>query len=200
MIPLDERDLGLAGKLELELDAVLAFVVNGYQDWRQRGLDDPEQVVQATQEYREESDALGRFIEQRCLAGHGSCASAELFAAWSKWCAREGIEPGTATAFATLLQNKGFDNYTSNGRRRWRSLSLNDEDPRGEGWPEVEGREGLSVNAHPREVVKQETLTNPLLGSDAGQPEPGEPWPDDSIGADANEPGDEITDDDEWPF
>jgi putative DNA primase/helicase len=130
VIPPDQRDLSLADKLELELDAVLAFVVNGYQDWRERGLDDPEEVVQATQAYRAESDALGRFIDQRCAAGHGSCGSTDLFAAWSKWCAREGIEPGTATAFAALLQSKGFDNYTSGGRRRWRSLTLIDEDPR----------------------------------------------------------------------
>jgi putative DNA primase/helicase len=130
VIPPDQRDLSLADKLELELDAVLAFVVNGYQDWRERGLDDPEEVVQATQAYRAESDALGRFIDQRCAAGHGSCGSTDLFAAWSKWCAREGIEPGTATAFAALLQSKGFDNYTSSGRRRWRSLTLIDEDPR----------------------------------------------------------------------
>jgi putative DNA primase/helicase len=129
VIPLEERDLGLADKLELELDAVLAFVVKGYQDWRERGLDDPEQVTQATQAYRQESDALGRFIEQRCVPGHGSCGSAELFAAWSKWCAREGTEPGTATAFAALLQNKGFDNYTYSGRRRWRSITLIEEDP-----------------------------------------------------------------------
>lgn len=132
VIPPAERDLGLADKLEL--DAVLAFVVQGYRAWRARGLDDPEEVVQATQAYRKESDALGRFIEQRCIPGHGSCGSTELFGAYSKWCAREGVEPGTATAFATLLQNKGFDNYLSNGRRRWRSLTLIEEDPRdGEG-------------------------------------------------------------------
>jgi putative DNA primase/helicase len=129
VIPLDERDLTLADKLELELDAVLAFVVAGYREWRERGLDDPEEVVQATQAYREESDALGRFIEQRCVPGHGSCGSTELFAAWSKWCAREGIEPGTATAFATLMQNKGFDNYTYSGRRRWRGIGLTEEAP-----------------------------------------------------------------------
>ncbi len=84
----------------------------------------------ATAAYRAESDALGRFLDQRCLAGHGSCGSSELFTAWSKWCSDEGEEPGTATSFATMLQNKGFDNYTSNGRRRWRSLGLAAEDGR----------------------------------------------------------------------
>ena len=43
---------------------------------------------------------------------------------------QEGEEPGTATAFAAMLQNKGFENYTLSGRRRWRSLGLQEEDPR----------------------------------------------------------------------
>lgn len=128
VIPAGERDLGLADKLALELDGVLAFLVAGYQEWRSRGLDDPDEVMAATEAYRAESDALGRFLDQRCLPGHGSSGSTELFSAWSKWCADEGEDPGSATAFATMLQNKGFDNYTSNGRRRWRSLGLAKED------------------------------------------------------------------------
>ena len=130
VIPVEERDLGLADKLAAELDAVLAFLVAGYQAWRASGLDDPEEVLAATTAYRAESDALSRFIDQRCMAGHGSCGSSELFAAWCRWCSQEGEEPGTQTAFATLLQNKGFENYTAHGRRRWRSLGLQDEDPR----------------------------------------------------------------------
>jgi putative DNA primase/helicase len=130
VIPAEERDLGLADKLAAELDAVLAFLVAGYQAWRISGLDDPAEVMAATEAYRAESDALSRFIEQRCMAGHGTCGSSELFAAWSKWCSEEGEEAGTATAFAAMLHNKGFENYTSNGRRRWRSLGLQPEDPR----------------------------------------------------------------------
>lgn len=133
VIPPDERDLALPGKLAAELGAVLAFLVRGYQDWRERGLDDPKEVLAATEAYRAESDALGRFIDQRCLPGHGDVGSTELFTAWQQWCKREGEEPGTATAFATLLQNRGFDNYTSHGRRRWRRISLMEEDPRDEG-------------------------------------------------------------------
>jgi len=130
VIPVSERDLGLADKLALELDAVLGFLVTGYQEWRARGLDDPAEVTAATEAYRAESDALGRFLDQRCLVGHGTVSSSELFGAWQKWCADEGEDAGNATAFATTLQNKGFDNYTSNGRRRWRGLGLATEDER----------------------------------------------------------------------
>jgi putative DNA primase/helicase len=130
VIPKDERDEELGDKLLLELDAVLTFLVAGYRDWHEHGMADPAAVTDATSSYRAESDALGRFLDQRCLAGHGTVSSSELFAAWSKWCAGEGEEPGSQTAFATALQNKGFDNYTAAGRRRWRGLGLAADDER----------------------------------------------------------------------
>ena len=40
------------------------------------------------------------------------------------WCAAEGEEAGNQTAFAVRLQNKGMDNNTSGGRRRWRGVAL----------------------------------------------------------------------------
>lgn len=126
VIPAAERDEDLGDRLVLEADAVLAWLVAGYRDWRGQGLADPEQVTTATDAYRAESDALGRFLEQRCMP-HGSVGSTELFQAWTAWCAAEGEEPGTQTAFSTALTNKGFDNYTSAGRRRWRSLGLTDD-------------------------------------------------------------------------
>ena len=129
VIPEEERDEELPDRLALELDAVLAWLIRGYQDWHEHGLADPERVTKATADYRDESDALGRFIDQRCMLGHGTVGSSELFAAWSKWCAEEGEEPGTQTAFAAALQNRGLDNYTQNGRRRWRGISLADAAP-----------------------------------------------------------------------
>jgi putative DNA primase/helicase len=131
VIPAAERDELLGDRLKLELGAVLAYLVDGYRQWKERGLADPEKVTRATEAYRAESDALKRFIADQCLTGpHFTVGSSDLFAAWGKWCAAEGEDQGTATAFATMLQNKGFDNYTSAGRRRWRGLGLQGEDPR----------------------------------------------------------------------
>jgi putative DNA primase/helicase len=123
VIPAPERDEGLGDRLALEADAVLAWLAAGYRDWRAQGLNDPEQVVKATDAYRAESDALGRFLDQRCMR-HGSAGSSELFAAYCAWCKGEGEEPGTQTAFSTSLENKGFDKYQVHGRMRWRGLGL----------------------------------------------------------------------------
>jgi len=128
VIPESERDEDLGAKLAAELDAVLAWLAAGYRDWAKRGLADPERVTAATDAYRRDSDALRRFIEQRCLTGaHFHVGSSELYTAWSKWCADEGEEPGTQTAFATAVQNKGLDKAKdSAGRMRWRGIGLAD--------------------------------------------------------------------------
>jgi len=125
VIPPEQRDETLGDRLALEVEFVLAWLVEGYRHWQQIGLADPETVIAATRAYRDESDALGRFLAQRCMTGHGTVGSMDLFAAWSDFCKIEGADPGTQTAFAASLQERGFDKFKdSAGRMRWRRLGL----------------------------------------------------------------------------
>jgi putative DNA primase/helicase len=123
VIPPPERDLELGDKLALEADAVLAWLVDGYRDWREHGMSDPDRVSVATIAWRDESDVLRRFLEERCMR-HGSVRSSDLFAAWSKWCAAEGEHAGTQTAFSTALTNAGFDKKATNTGKFWTGLGL----------------------------------------------------------------------------
>jgi putative DNA primase/helicase len=125
VIPAAERDEQLGGRLAGELDAVLAWLVAGYQDWRAGGLREPQRVTAATTAYRDESDALGRFLTQRCLTGpHFATRSSDLFTAWSKWCADEGEDPGSQTAFSLALTNRGFDKKATAAGNVWKSLGI----------------------------------------------------------------------------
>lgn len=125
VIPVDKRDEELPDRLALEFDAILGWLIGGYQAWRRDGLDEPKAVTTATASYREESDALGRFIGERCLEGpHRWVRSSELFAAWSAWCAREGEETGTNKAFTTALQNRGHDTERTNRGAVFKRLGL----------------------------------------------------------------------------
>jgi putative DNA primase/helicase len=139
VIPEAERDRELGDKLEHEIDAVLAWLVAGYQDWKLHGLGEPDAVAQATASYRGESDALGRFLADRCMA-HGEVRSSDLYEAWRKWCASEGEEPGSNKAFTVDLERKGFDKHKTNSGAFWRGLSLTTSDgfepqsSRSEGW------------------------------------------------------------------
>jgi putative DNA primase/helicase len=129
VIPSPEQDEQLGDRLALELAGVLAWLVAGYQEWHQHGLAPPEQVTETTRAYRAASDALARFIEQRCLTGpHFHVRSAELFAAWVKWCAAEGEDAGTQTAFSTALVNRGFDKRPTSIGKVWGGLGLAADD------------------------------------------------------------------------
>lgn len=132
VIPAAERDEALGDQIAAELSAVLAWLVTGYQAWRKLGgLADPQAVTEATLAYRAESDALGRFIDDRCLTSGPSMrvTSSELFAAWSGWCKAEGAEPGTQTMFSTNLQNRGYDKIKDgHGRMAWKGLGLQADD------------------------------------------------------------------------
>jgi putative DNA primase/helicase len=129
-IPAAEQDEELGSKLVAEATAVLAWLMAGYQDWHEHGLDDPEQATMATNAYRAEFDALARFIDQQCLTGpHFNVGSAELFRAWSAWCSAEGEDADTQKAFSTALTNRGFDKFKDGaGRMRWRGLGLTASD------------------------------------------------------------------------
>jgi len=126
VVPVAERDEQLGDRLRLVADAVLAWLVAGYREWREHGLDEPAAVTSATDVFRGESDALARFIEDRCLIATGFHArSSELYVAWSKWCADEGEEAGTNKAFTTALTNRGFDPPMRNNRGAiWRGIGL----------------------------------------------------------------------------
>lgn len=127
VIPPDDRDEELTAKLDAELDSILAWLVAGHADWRANGLADPEQVVTATSSFRAGCDDLGRFIEQGCMTGLGMRAkSSELFAAWAKWCAQEGVESGTQTAFSLALTERGFDKKQTEVGKVWRGIGLAD--------------------------------------------------------------------------
>lgn len=126
VIPPEERDEHLGDKLAVELDYVLTWLVRGCLDWRQHGLNDPEPVAKATSAYRAESDALGRFLSDHTM-NHGQVRSSDLFKAWEKWCADEGEDAGSQTAFSNALTDRGYDKKHTEAGKFWQGLGLVNE-------------------------------------------------------------------------
>ena len=124
VIPPEERDEELGAKLAAEADAVLAWLAEGYRGWRNDGFGEPQQVLDATSAYRAESDALGRFLDEKCQRSpQYAVGSTQLFTAFEEWCRVQREDPGTPTAFGNALKAKGFESYRSNGIR-WRGIGL----------------------------------------------------------------------------
>lgn len=134
VIPAAERDHDLGERLRLELAGVLAWLVAGYTDWRGNGLADPEQVTGATAGWRDESDALGTFLEGCLLGARYSAPSAQLYAAWCSWCDHEGESPGTQKSFSTALQSKGYDNRRTRTGAIWAGIGLPTPESQNDDW------------------------------------------------------------------
>ncbi len=112
-------------QLALELPAVLAWMIGGYRDWHHNGLDEPEVVVNATDAYRASSDALGRFLEERCILSRAARVKArELFSVWQAWCHVNGEDAGTEKAFAEAMTLRGYEKKKSNGTMKYVGLCM----------------------------------------------------------------------------
>ncbi|MGA8552885.1 MAG: phage/plasmid primase, P4 family [Candidatus Acidiferrales bacterium] len=87
----NNRDRELLQKLKAELPGILAWAVRGCLDWQRNGLGKPKTMVEATLEYRQESDQIRRFISERCLVDKKySVAGKQLYDAYVQFCQQQG--------------------------------------------------------------------------------------------------------------
>jgi putative DNA primase/helicase len=126
VIGADEEDHGLDAKLAAEADGILRWLLDGHKEWLGLGLADPARVRAATDTYRDDEDAVGRFLDDNVTVAPAlSIQSSVLFAKWQDWCKQEGIEPGSNKAFTDRLVNRGFKPpQKSNGLMVWRGVGL----------------------------------------------------------------------------
>jgi putative DNA primase/helicase len=125
-IPAAERDRELLEKMRGELPGILAWIVCGCRRWLAEGLERPPEVQAATDQYRQESDPLNEFLEERCLVDDGAWVlSADLWSAYLKWVEQAG-EKFTVSRqrFAEHLEARGFKNIRDRKARKWRGLNI----------------------------------------------------------------------------
>jgi putative DNA primase/helicase len=129
-IPEEERDSNLAAKLLDELPGVLNWAIHGCKEWQKQGLSTPEAVREATEEYRQEQDLIGRFMEDRCvLAAQAFVNSGVLFKGYTAWCEENGARPMTTQAFGRRMTEKGFvAGRGTDGKRIWKGTRLRGAD------------------------------------------------------------------------
>jgi len=66
VIPPEKQDKKLLDKLRGEWSGILQWLVQGCLAWQRQGLNPPEEVLTATEDYRREQDPLAEFLAERC--------------------------------------------------------------------------------------------------------------------------------------
>src|SRR5262249_9456043 len=121
-IPEQEKDKDLGEKLKAERPGILAWAVRGCLDWQRDGLDEPEEVREATAAYRAEQDHVQNFLDECCVRSpHAKVKALALHEAFRR---RSGEKDFDTKVFAALLRDKGFEDRRSNTGVFWHGIGL----------------------------------------------------------------------------
>lgn len=123
-IPEDERDPRLQEKLMAELPGILAWAVRGCLEWQRDGLNPPQKVLAAVNEYRHDEDIFKQWIDECCLTGPEyqatPAALLESFIDFSKW------RNTTPHKLGRMLKEAGFEQHRTFSGRFWVGIGLLD--------------------------------------------------------------------------
>ena len=103
-----ERDAGLKAELGTpeSLSGILNWCLKGLQMLNETGLIVPGAVKEATDEYRQQSDKIGRFLaEEMEFNSSAETPTKDVYDIYRQWCASNGHHPESLTNFGSMLRN-----------------------------------------------------------------------------------------------
>lgn len=166
VVPPEERDPKLGRKLKKAADAILAWALQGLQDYVHNGIVVPERVAEATDEYKADQDTVTNFIQERCEDGcsdKDSDGTKTLHADYQKYCRANGVMREHILGerdFGRRLDALGYKPKASGGRRFRQGLRLlpDDDEARAE-----------QIASESRERVAQRYPMNSPTDAEAAQ-------------------------------
>lgn len=118
-------DKTLGDRLKAEYPAILGWAIRGALEWKHRGLDAPAIVKEATEEYLEGEDAVGRWLSERAIPQEGAITSAvKLFENWREWCGINGEHAGSQKKLGQAIGRRYRRAKDGNGSIAYEGLTL----------------------------------------------------------------------------
>jgi putative DNA primase/helicase len=104
------KDTKLLDKIKaVELPGIFRRLIDGLCDYLESGFVEPASVTIATDDYRDKSDPLARFLRLCTEADSAErVKSSELHDVYKAWCQAAGVKEWTPNGFAEAMMDKGF--------------------------------------------------------------------------------------------
>jgi putative DNA primase/helicase len=142
-IPKAEQDKTLKSKMFAELAGILGWAVEGCLKWQREGLTAPAAVMNATSSYREESDHITTFVEDRLVFGDESkVVKAELYEAYTLWCKQNREAPMSRNELQKRLLARDDVTESRKGQRMLLGIGLRSGGPTSNGASEQKRTHG----------------------------------------------------------
>lgn len=129
-----DRDQTLPERLKAESGGILQWAIEGCMAWQRDGLRPPAAVVAATDEYLEQQDVLGAWIEECCDVGANySARRGDLYRSFKAWAERSGEYVLPQKRWVAAIETRGIKTRTLKGVQRCDGLAVKTEQSQG-GW------------------------------------------------------------------
>lgn len=116
-------------ELAEERSGILAWAVEGCLDWKINGLGIPSEIARATDEFRQDSDTVQLFLDERTIQKEGAdIGSNNLFLAYAGWCDQNRVEVLSQTKFSLRLKAKGLPKKRTGHGNVFQGLEFMHED------------------------------------------------------------------------
>lgn len=124
-IPREERDPNFRARLKPEWPGILAWLVAGCRQWQAQGLAAPDVVVNATNAYLDEEDAVKLWLEENCFReAQRWITVAWLFSSWKYYAEAAGEHAGSTKRFSQRLESLGFKRGVYRNKRVFFGIGL----------------------------------------------------------------------------
>tara|TARA_B100002003_G_scaffold193510_1_gene183021 strand:- start:3745 stop:6135 length:2391 start_codon:yes stop_codon:yes gene_type:complete len=126
-IPAEERDPELPEKLKAEWPAILRWAIDGALMWQRDGLQVPDAVKGASEDYLADEDTVGAFLDEHVgFVPDARETTADVYQRFRHWQIQSGVSnPWTQTAVTRALKERGIQTAKlTGGARGFRGIQL----------------------------------------------------------------------------
>lgn len=108
-VPEQEVDRTLPDKFRAEADAILTWLIQGYDMYRAHGFIVPQAIIDATAGYFTEQDIFKTFVDEHYVVDeHGKIYAQTVYNDYRNWCEMNGEKYVSQTVFGKELQRLGI--------------------------------------------------------------------------------------------
>lgn len=125
----EDRNLGEKMARE-EPEVILNWVLEGLKQYRERGLDAPEQITQWRDDYRDDVDTVRQFLNEAPDEGRIETAEQstvtvrQLHLAYTAWCSDNQIPPLGMRKFNERMESAGFEKHRTAKGYTWTGIGI----------------------------------------------------------------------------
>jgi len=130
-IPEEERISHYENILLEEREGIFNWILEGYKKWKEKGLITPEEIKEATAQYKDQMDVLAEFIEDCCIENRlAQATTKKLYSAYKNWCEENKEKDMNKRTFGRRLEERGYKalRIGQNRDRGWGGIDLKSEE------------------------------------------------------------------------